>query len=283
MMEAAAMSVSEKPDEEPQVGKVTHSREKSKIEFPYADIGVAEQLVTTLLNQGGGKATPTQLAAWMDISANGGTFRTRVSAARIFGFIETSRGSIEITDLGRDVVEGFSAASARVEAFLNVALFKALLEQNNGRILPPPSALENQIVECGVPFKQKERARQVFQKSAKIAGFIDVSSGRFVKPATHESIRRNDRPVDNEQDEDHGNKNRVEDTTFHPFIKGLLDELPGKEEFSNWRIEDQAEWLQTAAGIFKLMSKQQGRIKVTVETSKMTNPDQQCRPGSEFE
>lgn len=30
--------------------------------------------------------------------------------------------------------------------------------------------------------KQKERARQIFMKSAQYAGFIDATTGRFVKP-----------------------------------------------------------------------------------------------------
>jgi hypothetical protein len=36
----------------------------------------------------------------------------------------------------------------------------------------------------GVPPKQKERARQIFSKSAQSAGIIDAGMGRFVKLAT---------------------------------------------------------------------------------------------------
>jgi len=68
------------------------------------------------------------------------------------------------------------------EAFLNVELFQALYDQNKGHPLPPLPAIERQIEGLGVSPKQKERARQTFNKSAIFAGFIDAASGRFIKP-----------------------------------------------------------------------------------------------------
>jgi hypothetical protein len=66
--------------------------------------------------------------------------------------------------------------AARVEAFLNVELFRAMYDA-----LPPP-AIERQVAQLGVSPKQTERARQTFMKSAQYAGLIDASPGRFVKP-----------------------------------------------------------------------------------------------------
>ena len=141
------------------------TRERTQINFPYSDMGTAEEVTAMLLAKGGGAAEPQQLAAWLNMTAKGGTFRSRVSAARMFGFVTTSRGSIEITALGRRVVDDASAAVARAEAFLNVPLFEAMFKKNNGLALPPAAAIERQMVELGVPKKQNERARRVFQKS----------------------------------------------------------------------------------------------------------------------
>ena len=38
---------------------------------------------------------------------------------------------------------------------------------------------------------------------------------------------------------------------YHPFIQGLLDELP--KPGSEWRVQDRAKWLQTSANIFDLI------------------------------
>jgi len=88
-----------------------------------------------------------------------------------------------LTQLGRDVLDNSGKERAgRITAFLNVELFSAMYEQFKGNALPPPPAIERQVEQLGVSPKQKERARQTFMKSAQYAGFIDASSGRFVKP-----------------------------------------------------------------------------------------------------
>jgi hypothetical protein len=52
----------------------------------------------------------------------------------------------------------------------------------------------------------------------------------------------------------------------HPFVQGLLDTLPKTDKFEEWTIDQQAEWLEAAAGIFRLLSKQtKGRITVSVK------------------
>jgi hypothetical protein len=96
----------------------------------------------------------------MKQTATGGTFRTRVGAARLFGLIETGQGRATLTQLGRDVLEvSGNERSARVTAFLNVELFRVLYDQNKGNPLPTPPAIERQIEGLGVSPKQKERAR----------------------------------------------------------------------------------------------------------------------------
>jgi hypothetical protein len=69
------------------------------------------------------------------------------------------------------------AREAKAKAFLSVPLFKAIFEQWNSNQLPPTAGLEREIVSLGVAEKQKERARQIFERSAQDAGFLVV--GQF--------------------------------------------------------------------------------------------------------
>ena len=259
--EAGARRSADNPD-----GGLKQARERSQIEFPYTDLGQAEELARKLLERGGGKADSAQLAVWMNQSSAGGTFRSRLSAARMFGFIESDRDSVRITDDGRDVLDPDKAGRVRADAFLRVPLFQAMFDKNTGYTLPPAAAIERQMVELGVPTKQKERARQVFQKSATIAQFIDPESGRLTKPPVLPRTAKDDRPAEGrERGKVPGGGDGNGPSDHHPFVAGLLSELPKGNDYLNWGVEDQAEWLRAAAGIFKLLSKQPGRIRIDIE------------------
>ena len=245
-------------------GEQTQKRERTQIDFPYADMGTAEELTATLFEKGGGAAEPPQLAGWLDMSANGGTFRSRISAARMFGFVATSRGSVDITDLGRRVADESQAPAARVEAFLNVPLFTAMFEKNNGYALPPAAAIERQMTELGVPQKQKERARQVFQKSADRAQFIDQSSGRLIKPAISAPPIGDDNPPPPPPPGGGNGGGGGEEFDLHPFIQGLLKTLP--ETGAKWNHKDRVKWLTLAANAFDMIYEGDGSIIVKNES-----------------
>ena len=85
-------------------------RIRSDIEFPYSDLESAIELAQTIHAKAGSACEADELAVWMGQTASGGTFRTRVSAARIFGLIETNQGRVSLTQLGRDAIENLGAA-----------------------------------------------------------------------------------------------------------------------------------------------------------------------------
>jgi hypothetical protein len=89
---------------------------------------------------------------------------------------------------------------------------------------------------------------QTFMKSAQYAGFIDATSGRFVKPgiAAHEEPPQEKPDVKKRTD---GN----EPPGLHPFVQGLLKELPKAGEV--WPEAQRKLWLDTAASIFKMIYK----------------------------
>lgn len=225
---------------------------RSEIGFPYADLERAVEIATVLHSKTGMSSCDIdELAGWMNQSATGGTFRTRIAATKMFGLIDYAQGKATLTQLGRDALDGSGGErAARVEAFLNVELFRAMYEQNKAAVLPPPAALERQVVQLGVSANQKERARQTFMKSATYAGFIDQSSGRFIKPGVGNRAPQAE-PVASAESEDRSNGGGGGPTGLHPFVQGLLRELPPAGQ--PWAEAKRKLWLDTAASIFKMI------------------------------
>lgn len=233
-------------------------RFRSEIEFPYADLPSAVDLAGTIHEKAGSSCETDELAAWMGQTASGGTFRTRVSAARMFGLVENAGGRVTLTQLGRDILPGSgSDRAAKVTAFLKVELFAAMYDQYKGNVLPPPPAIERQMEQFGVSPKQKERARQTFSKSATYAGFIDQTTGRFVKPGI---ATRDESPAPEKPRGGNGGGDG-DDPPMHPLIRGLVDSLPKSDE--QWTLEDAVNWLEAAAVNLRLVYKFKGSITVT--------------------
>ena len=228
-------------------------RFRSEIEFPYADLESAVEIAQTIHSKAGSSCELEELAAWLGQTATGGTFRTRIGAARMFGLIETGQGRVTLTQPGRDVLENSGTErAARIAAFLDVELFRVMYDQYKGNALPPPPAIERQMEQLGVSPKQKERARQTFMKSAQYAGFIDASSGRFVKPGI---APRDEAPPPNpdEGKKRNNGSNGNEPPDLHPFVQGLLKELPKAGDV--WPEAQRKLWLDTAGSIFKMIYK----------------------------
>jgi hypothetical protein len=232
----------------------TGKRERSTIGFPYLDLDDSIEIAKGVHDLTGANCQWDQLAAKLDQSATGGAFRQRVMTAKMFGFVTYSQGTITLTPLGSRLCDPQQEASAKSEAFLNVPLYKAVYEQFRSVTLPPVSALENAMVSMGVAQKQKDKARQVFQRSATQAGFFALGPNRLVLPAIRNSAaapavtpieepEKTEKKKPKDADED--------DEEMHPFIKGLLRKLPPPD--SEWPNDKRAKWLQAAINIFDLM------------------------------
>jgi len=167
--------------------------------------------------------------------------------------IDTAQGRATLTQSGRDVLDNSGKEhAARVAAFLNVELFRVLYDQFKGNVLPPPPAIARQIEQLGVSPKQKERARQTFMKSAQYAGFIDPTTGRFVKPG----IPQKDEGIGQRQQDEPsggGGGSGGEPPQIDPIIQGLLARLPKSGEV--WPEAERKLWLDLLAGSFKLIYK----------------------------
>jgi len=180
---------------EPEAGEQTASvgppadvkakRTQSTIVFPYDDLKNAAE-VARVTHDAGGKLTFDQLAARLSQTATSGAFRLKVSAARIFGLVTTAKGTITVTDLGSQIADERTSEAAKAQAFLNAPLYRALHDRFKGLALPGDKGIETAMVDLGVAPKQATTARQVFQRSADVAGFFAHGRDRLVTPVvTH--------------------------------------------------------------------------------------------------
>jgi hypothetical protein len=245
-------NVTSAPEDEKSTGK-----DRSTIEFPYADLDTSFDVVRGIHNAGGSSCESEQLAAQLKLEAKGGGFRLKINAARIFGLITYERGGR--ISLSRQAIDPQYERAAKVKAFLTVPLFQKVYDEFKGRPLPPRAALERTLVNFGVAEKVKDRARQILDRSAKQAAFFEAASDRLVKPRVDDQYENGfDSDQQSEQSErtkngggDGGGGGRGRDLELHPFIEGLLKTLPAPDTL--WTMTGRLKWLQAANNIFGLI------------------------------
>lgn len=225
-------------------------RERSSILFPYQTLDDAIAIAKAIHELHGSSCQYDQIAAHLKQSPNSSGFRIQVGSAKTFGLVTTGQGTVTLTTLGTKICDPQQERAARVEAFLAVPLYNAVYEKFKGNALPPTTGLEAAVVSMGVAQKQKERARQVLQRSAQQAGFFQFGNDRLVLPAFKASAAPIVNPPEPEEPEKKKTKDE-DDEELHPFIRGLLKKLPAPD--SEWPMDGRAKWLQTAANIFDLM------------------------------
>jgi hypothetical protein len=252
--------------------------EQSTIQFPYGDLNDAVSVAHGIMSCGGVPVDADQLAAAMKQTPTSGAFRTKIATARTFGVIETVQGKYQLTDLGFAIADKERERAARADAFLKVPLYKRVYDEFRNRQLPPrPAALEHAMVGFGVAQKQKDRARQAFDRSAQQAGYFDQGGrDRLVRPPVGSSsgavesnevgsgAGRVEQPApDNNSGGGSKDGGGPGGGGRHPFVDGLLKTLPATGTV--WSVEGRAAWLEAAASVFKLLYQGDGKIKVTAE------------------
>jgi hypothetical protein len=258
--DTVATTSDERPGQSDDHGQTKRAR--GAIEFPYSDLEAAVDLARTIEGRAGTTCDVVQLASWMNQSAAGGTFRTRLGAARMFGLTETHQGKISLTPAGRAAIDATSGPAASADAFLSVQLFRAMYNQYQGYALPPPAAIERQMEQLGVPPKQKERARQTFMKSAIYAGYVDQQTGRFIRPA-------NIAPPPPSLDDDtkkrqNGSGGDGSGLDLDPLLMALLRMIPPTKE--GWPREQRVRWFRTfAMNVSQVYDKPEDAIDLKID------------------
>lgn len=233
-------------------------RERSTIQFPYIALPEAVVVAKAIFSQVGlGQMDDHQLAAALGISDKSSGYRVRLTASRLFGLLETVGSGIhKLTALGLKFADSSKEDAAKVEAFLNVPLFKKVFEEHKGQQLPPAAAIERMLVQYGVAPKQKERARQVLEKSAQDAGFFSHGKGRLIRPTVRPGEQPPDKPPPPGGGGGNGGGGENLPPELDPIIKGLIVRLPKSGEV--WPKDKRKLWLQILENSFDLVYRDNG-------------------------
>jgi hypothetical protein len=227
--------------------KLKRAREQSSIAFPYMDLDAAITVARAIVGNGGGAHTRDQLAGALTQSPLSGAFIMKLSAARQFGLVDFVEGKFKLTDLGFSIVDKNESRekAAKVQAFLNVELYRKIYEEFKGKQLPPrPLGLEQTFVQMGVASKQKSNARLAFDKSARQAGFSNIDPDRLIEPMVGTA---SDEPSTSAS----VGKSAARPMSFaggggpllDPLIEGLLARLPVPGQ--SWSTDKRKKWLHT--------------------------------------
>jgi hypothetical protein len=238
--------------------KAGRTYERSTVEFPYGDLGDATDVADAIHNNAGTGCSIDQLAAFLKQSSASGAFRTKLSTARIFGLISgTENGRVELTDLGRRIVDASQNDVAAAEAFLCVPLYRLVYDKYRGHMLPPPAALEREMGALGVAPKQAPKARQAFERSADLSGFFSHGKDRLVEPVVRSAPpTAAPIPIIEDRRPSRGGGGGGDDGGLHPAIGGLLKTLPTPGEV--WPVAERKVWLTAVESIFSLVYKDNG-------------------------
>jgi hypothetical protein len=161
--------------------------------------------------------------------------------------VDTERyEAIRLTELGRLVVDAQREREGRAKAFLSVPLFRAVFDKFKGGVLPPPAALEKELVSLGVASTLKDMARRVLERSAEQAGYYDHGRERLVMPGVappgdHQSTGASEKGGGISGSGGGGGTG----LNLDPLLIELLRKIPSKEE--GWAPSRRVRWFRTFA------------------------------------
>jgi hypothetical protein len=170
----------------------------------------------------------------------------------MFGLITVDKDQVSLTDLGHQIVDRKSEVQARALAFLNVPLYRKIYEDYKGKLLPKDPALEQDMERLGVPPKQRIRARQTFQRSAKQARMFNETKDRLIPPRGVSLDSIPSQEAKNRYMTNNGLDDEQPVTALNPDLSAVLlalfDTLPpiGTE----WSREKRKQWMEFADRLF---------------------------------
>ena len=246
--------------------------------FPYADLESAREVAQLVQSIGVESCKRQQVAAKLGISAEAGGFRSKVGAATKFGLVASRGGMLILTGLGKKVLDPQTQDDALVDSFLSVRVFKQLYEKLENVSQPLPSAIEQQLADLGVVKKQVSRARQVFTKSARYAGFYKLHPDRLMQPGRlRADSAPTDEPSTESQSETGPDRDSANGRGTQPSDQGsrqsLVDALfAARPKFGQqWGLTEWTEWLEALMPLLRMDYKDHPalrQITVTVTSPK---------------
>lgn len=167
---------------------------RASVQYPYFDQTNSLEVARKIHENAGGTCGPDQLASYLGYkTTNSGTFQTRLSAAKQFGFVRSEGGSIVVTERAMKIISPVmpeDAVAAKADAFLGVDLFGKVYEKYKGSTIPPKVGMRNLLSQTyGLTEDRLDPAVRVLFDSAEQAGmFPQGDQSRLVRPATKTSV-----------------------------------------------------------------------------------------------
>ncbi len=229
---------------QPRPGKIARKQAgKSGIGYPYYNLEDSIEVAKAVWNRGGGTCAPDAMATYLHYSTTkSGAYLTRMSAAKMFGLIETQRGRISVTERAKAIISPVmpeDARQAKVDAFMGVPLFKAIFDRFKGKTIPQEMGLRNLLQnEFHIVPDRVAPAYKVLMASAEFAGFFETSGDKTKLIAPVLSANDTPRPdnktvaTDNQEPpvdarkKSGGDDGNLPPPGVHTAIIGLLRELP---------------------------------------------------------
>lgn len=145
--------------------------------YPSRTIEQALRVPRSLKDKNGGNPwPPEQVAEALGVGAAGGNFFYVAAASRDYGFTTGSRDTKEIalTELGRRAVYPGSDADEKqafLDGFLNVELFRQVLNHYGGNNLPEKKFLANTLEQnFGIKPAEQDKFLEIFDKNCRFLG-----------------------------------------------------------------------------------------------------------------
>jgi hypothetical protein len=178
------------------VARTTRTTEKSnrgyrasETEIANYDLNATIDAVQELRTRGITSGAVGEVAKAVAGDAKATTFKNKIYAAAKYGLVRTQldRGNwqaqMTVLPLAEQVLDPERGREARVRAFLNVQLNRAVYERFRDRPLPSPNELTAYMErDLGISPGQLTNARQVLLRSARQAGFFDRAPDRLAIP-----------------------------------------------------------------------------------------------------
>ncbi len=162
---------------DPGTSKSSSKTVRAQYPFPRKTLEDALRIPTTIRSHNGGEPyEPPQIANALNIGGKTGNFFYLTTASRDYGLTDGTRdsGLIALTALGKQAVYPTSdeeGAQARLRAFLNVSLFKAVLEHYKGSKLPEERFVRNTLeTKFGLDARTHDTFLDVFKKNCRYLG-----------------------------------------------------------------------------------------------------------------
>jgi len=156
--------------------KSSVSKEKSAMYPAYTLNEILDSFINVIDTLGGKKASTELVASTLGVSSSTKSFTRKLSAARQYGLINLSKGTIELTDLANSILYPISENINvyMLEAFSKPPVYEKLIERYNHRALPNNFVLSNILLEpeFAITKNVKDLVIEKFIENCKDLGLI---------------------------------------------------------------------------------------------------------------